>query len=1302
MKDFSIRAYAGGWFHETGYGSHSRNFFLRLNKHIPVKVIPDSKGHLKLSKDELALLNTPEKENKVTIILQTVDHPLYYQEYDRPMIAFPVWESTRYPDRFFNRLLDFDMLWVPTQWHKKCAIEQGYPEDRVFVVHEGVDNDYFKPREFKRNGRFQFLHFGRWDYRKSTEELIKAFIEEFDGEDVELVLSVDSSFLIDGEVLGTEERLTKKNLLHKQLKIVHFLPRSEYLNYLQTGSCLVTCARAEGWNLPLCIPEGKLVITGNGLIPIEKIKVGDKVITHLGSYKKVSNTMSRYFNGSINKIYLYGDYEPLSTTPEHPIFVIKREKLSKKCKKSLFSNIENMEPEWIKSSEIRKGDVIVRTIISSLETNTKIDLKNLDDRLCFDGNKVWYNTGYNDRSELKTYNRFVDLKDLSFVLGWYIAKGCDGENRVWLTLNDKEKNIAEKWLSDIERVFGTKGSYEESSKCHRLNVRVNSVLLCKFFSFYCGKNAHEKKIPESILYGDINTLKILIDSYFSGDGCTINDLTYCSTVSYILSRQLVIALERLGYKANIRKDNRGNFNIWWCLNNENGRHSNKSWWNKYGRAILVKRVETEEYDGYVYNFEVEDDNSYVLLGGTVHNCEAMACGTPTICSDYGAQLEFAEGVAHKVRIKGLVPTKNILYQPDGIGEWAEPDFDHLKEVMRFVYENYDECKKFALERSKYIREEFSWEKAAEQATQILLNSEMEFRKKLKQDHIIITFHDGPKVEILGDSGETYCVEFIDADTQLVIHSGSIKSNNWIKANRKYFTNWLIKVYARDRLLFEKKFDPTGKRVLIHLDSRSLGDTLAWIPYAEEFRKKWNCYVIVSTFWNNLFEGEYPNIEFVSPGSVVQDLYALYSIGVRDGDYHSNKNNWRLIPLQKVASDYLGLDYKEIRPRVKKFYFNNGLSKPYVAISEFSTAQAKFWNFPRGWEKIVTYLKNNGYSVVSVSKEDTRLDVIKRNGRPIEETISNILGAEFFISVGTGLSWLAWSLDVPVILISGFSEPWCEMKDCIRISNKIGCHGCFNDKDLTFDRGNWNWCPRSKNFECSRNITPEQVIKGIEVARQRVNKEVHNFCQPPTGRKELLKVLDMLPPDPVIVEVGMTRQEGNWQGDGYSTPLFAWYVEKNGGKFYSVDIDPEAVMISKKIMSYYGIEGKNTFLICADAFSFFSNSPVRKIDCLYLDVWDYIGDQEAKNDSAKKHLELFKMIYDGFCLSPNALVVIDDVFNQDTFEGKGKFVVPYMIDLGYEIVEKGYQIILRKSVQPERFSKNKELGGAVDRFIELME
>jgi len=44
--------------------------------------------------------------------------------------------------------------------------------------------------------------------------------------------------------------------------------------------------------------------------------------------------------------------------------------------------------------------------------------------------------------------------------------------------------------------------------------------------------------------------------------------------------------------------------------------------------------------------------------------------------------------------------------------------------------------------------------------------------------------------------------------------------------------------------------------------------------------------------------------------------------------------------------------------------------------------------------------------------------------------------EFFIGLGSGLSWLAWACELPVVLISGFSEKWSETTlDTYRVINE---------------------------------------------------------------------------------------------------------------------------------------------------------------------------------------------------------------------------------------------------------------------------
>ena len=151
------------------------------------------------------------------------------------------------------------------------------------------------------------------------------------------------------------------------------------------------------------------------------------------------------------------------------------------------------------------------------------------------------------------------------------------------------------------------------------------------------------------------------------------------------------------------------------------------------------------------------------------------------------------------------------------------------------------------------------------------------------------------------------------------------------------------------------------------------------------------------------------------------------------------------------------------------------------MSEHSTFQCKYWLYRGGWQTVIEYLKSKGYKVIVISKEKTNLKgIINKTNRPMDETINTIQHADLFMGVSSGPSWLAWALDTPVVLVSGYSAKWGEFQDnCARIvPPEHLCHGCFNDRDATLDRGNWNWCPRSKNFECSTGITPEMVISGI--------------------------------------------------------------------------------------------------------------------------------------------------------------------------------------------------------------------------------
>ena len=126
----------------------------------------------------------------------------------------------------------------------------------------------------------------------------------------------------------------------------------------------------------------------------------------------------------------------------------------------------------------------------------------------------------------------------------------------------------------------------------------------------------------------------------------------------------------------------------------------------------------------------------------------------------------------------------------------------------------------------------------------------------------------------------------------------------------------------------------------------------------------------------------------------------------------------------------------------------------------------------------------GFKVVSISKEKSNLNkVIKRNGDiDLKERIWYLHNSEFFIGVCSGLSWLAWACGKKVVMISGATLEFTEFQeDNIRVINKEVCHGCWNSEDHRdkFVCFHESFCPESKNFECTRKISPSSVIQKIE-------------------------------------------------------------------------------------------------------------------------------------------------------------------------------------------------------------------------------
>lgn len=85
---------------------------------------------------------------------------------------------------------------------------------------------------------------------------------------------------------------------------------------------------------------------------------------------------------------------------------------------------------------------------------------------------------------------------------------------------------------------------------------------------------------------------------------------------------------------------------------------------------------------------------------------AIACGTPTICTNATACTEYAE---MSVPLDYTWSSEGTTGIYSG-GKWAYPDFDDLCDKMRYVVDNYSQVKQKTMNSAKIIHKDYSWDK----------------------------------------------------------------------------------------------------------------------------------------------------------------------------------------------------------------------------------------------------------------------------------------------------------------------------------------------------------------------------------------------------------------------------------------------------------------------------------------------------------------------------------------------------------------------------------------------------------------
>lgn len=366
---------------------------------------------------------------------------------------------------------------------------------------------------------------------------------------------------------------------------------------------------------------------------------------------------------------------------------------------------------------------------------------------------------------------------------------------------------------------------------------------------------------------------------------------------------------------------------------------------------------------------------------------------------------------------------------------------------------------------------------------------------------------GLRVYIPDSPKRAYRIRYWELESERLMFDGVVNQCAWVQSTSHYCTRYrlLITDNVTGEKIVEHTTDFKGRDVLISIPVETVGDTLAWFPSVVEFQRIHQCrlFVSMSDHMRALLEKANPEVIFIDRKQS-QSLrpYAFYTIAVSfDGNTTEQPYDWRLTPLHWVGANILGLDayaLQETRPRVVFNPEDRKIKEPYVCISTMASGLCKMWMNPYGWDKVVEFLKRAGYRVIAIDgRSTTGYGIVYQKtpkgaedwtgvgeGKTLSDRAALLYHADFFIGLGSGLSWLSWAMNKPTVLISNFSLPYCEFHTPYRVWNPFSCHGCFTNPLYKFENRDPLWCPLYKGdpkmqYSCSLTITSAQVINAIK-------------------------------------------------------------------------------------------------------------------------------------------------------------------------------------------------------------------------------
>lgn len=357
------------------------------------------------------------------------------------------------------------------------------------------------------------------------------------------------------------------------------------------------------WASAECFVADTLILTNKGLKPIQNITVGDKVLTHKNRWRKVYSVMSK----QAPTIVLKGQgINNIETTAQHPFYASKIKPVWNNGRRSYDRTIS--PATWVP--------------VNKLEQNTLLASPNNIPALAIP----------------KVGGRGFDFSEnFWWLIGRWLGDGSISrsgkDQQITISCGKHEKTELGKTLSAFQPKQKRSGKNEirfvgrEIKTAYNFDAR--HIGLSAWIIKHFGKLAHGKRIP-SFVYGMKKEWRAaLLKGYCSADGSFNERLHEAVTVSKNLSIGIKLLAQSLGYGVNTyyaeARNNpiqgrevkcRPQYSVKWVESpvQTEALHDEIHTWNKLRTKTPTNEIKT------VYNFSVEEDESYVADGIVVHNC----------------------------------------------------------------------------------------------------------------------------------------------------------------------------------------------------------------------------------------------------------------------------------------------------------------------------------------------------------------------------------------------------------------------------------------------------------------------------------------------------------------------------------------------------------------------------------------------------------------------------------------------------------------------------------------------------------